>query len=206
MPLFTPSRTKWRKWYTSIEIIHSSETTGPLLGSQSTNGNGGSTNSQGVQITNVNAKFNLVLPHDISPSVTVISYFSDRTYTNSGVAGDIAIWIKPQLIRVTTNSATRTLADGTLIKTVFTANYGGPGNARAYIVQQTVNFNTCSGYPDGNDPTSIKQIEIQRRGADATDTSNDSILCTGVYVYENLLSNAPPPPRPLPSLMFAKAT
>jgi hypothetical protein len=31
MPLFTPSRTKWRKWYTSIEIIHSSDTTGALL-------------------------------------------------------------------------------------------------------------------------------------------------------------------------------
>jgi hypothetical protein len=79
MPLFTPSRTKWRKWYTSIELIHSSNTTGGLLSSQSTNGNGGSTNAQGVRITNANSKFMLVLPHDISPSVTVISYFTDRT-------------------------------------------------------------------------------------------------------------------------------
>jgi hypothetical protein len=117
--------------------------------------------------------------------VTVISYFTDRTFTNSGVAGDIAIWTQTRLVRVTTNSATRTEADGTQIKTVFTANYGGSGNARAYIVQQTVDFNTCSGYPDGNDPTSIKLIEFQRRATDATDTSNDSINCTGIYVYEN---------------------
>jgi hypothetical protein len=185
MPLFTPSRTKWRKWYTNIELIYSNDTTGALLSSQSTNGNGGSTNAQGVAVTNANAKFMLVLPHDISPSVTVISYFTDRVFTNSGVAGDIAIWTVPRLVSITTNSTTRTVADGTQIKTVFTANYGGSGNARAYIVQQTVNFNTCSGYPDGNDPTIIKLIEFQRRATDATDTSNDSINCTGVYVYEN---------------------
>ena len=186
MPLFTPARTKWRKWYTSIEIIHSHDTTGALLFSTSTNGNGGSSNAQGVRITNTaGGKFNLVLPHDISPSVSVISYFTDRAFTNSGVAGDIAIWTRPQLIRVTTNSATRTAADGTQIKTVFTANYGGSGNARAYMVQQTVDFNTCSGYPDGNDPTSIKLIELQRRSSDPTDTSNDEIVCTGIYVYEN---------------------
>jgi hypothetical protein len=185
MPLFTPSRTKWRKWYTSIEIIHSSNTTGPLLSSISTNNNAGSTLAQGVRITNAGNAFLLVLPHDISPIVTVISYFTDRTFTNSGVPGNIAIWTTPQLIRVTTNSSTRTSAVGTQIQTVFTANYGGSGNARAYIVQQTVDFNTCSGYPDGNDPTSIKQIEFQRRASDPTDTSNDEIVCTGIYVYEN---------------------
>ena len=185
MPLFTPSRTKWRKWYTNIELIYSSDTTGALLGSQSTNGNGGSTNAQGVAVTNANNKFNLVLPHDISPSVSVISYFTDRLFTNSGVAGDIAIWTMPRLVSITTNSTTRTEANGTQIKTVFTANYGGSGNSRRYIVQQTVNFNTCSGYPDGNDPTIIKLIEFQRRGADATDTSNDTITCSGIYVYEN---------------------
>ena len=185
MPLFTPSRTKWRKWYTSIEIIHSSNTTSALLSSISTNGNGPSTLAQGVRITNVGNAFILVLPHDISPSVSVISYFTDRAFTNSGVPGNIAIWTRPQLIRVTTNSSTRTAAEGTQIQTVFTANYGGSGNARAYIVQQTVDFNTCSGYPDGNDPTSIKQIVLQRRSSDPTDTSNDEIVCTGIYVYEN---------------------
>ena len=186
MPLFTPSRTKWRKWYTSIEIIHSSNTTGGLFSSQSTDGNGGSTDAQSILITNAfSSKFMLVLPHDISPSVTVISYFTDRLLTNSGVAGDIAIWTMPRLVSITTDSTTRTEADGTQIKTVFTANYGGSGNSRRYIVQQTVNFNTCSGYPDGNDPTIIKLIEFQRRATDATDTSNDSINCTGVYVYEN---------------------
>ena len=185
MPLFTHARTKWRKWYTSIEIIHSHDTTGPLLFSLSTNGNGPSSNAQGVLMINAGGKFNLVLPHDISPSVSVISYFTDRGFTNSGVTGDIAIWTQPFLIRVTTNSSTRTTAGGTLIKTVFTANYGGGGNARAYIVQQTVDFNTVSGYPDVNDPTIIKLIEFQRRATDATDTSNDSITCTGVYVYEN---------------------
>jgi hypothetical protein len=185
MPLFTPSRTKWRKWYTNIELIYSNDTTGALLGSQSTNGNGGSTNAQGVAVTNTNSKFMLVLPHDISPSVSVISYFTDRVFTNSGVAGDIAIWTQPRLVSITTNSSTRTVADGTQIKTVFTANYGGSGNARAYIVEQTVDFNTVSGYPDGNDPTIIKLIEFQRRGGDASDTSTDSINCTGVYVYEN---------------------
>ena len=186
MPLFTPSRTKWRKWYTSIEMIHSSNTTGGLFSSQSTDGNGGSTDAQSILITNAfSSKYMLVLPHDISPSVTVISYFTDRLLTNSGVAGDIAIWTMPRLVSITTDSTTRTEADGTQIKTVFTANYGGSGNSRRYIVQQTVNFNTCSGYPDGNDPTIIKLIEFQRRATDATDTSNDSINCTGVYVYEN---------------------
>jgi hypothetical protein len=185
MPLFTPSRTKWRKWYTSIELIHSNDTTGALLDRQSTNGNVGVTNAQGVAVTNANNKFMLVLPHDISPSVSVISYFTDRAFTNSGVPGNIAIWTRPQLIRMTTNSSTRTAADGTQIQTVFTANYGGSGNARAYIVQQTVDFNTCPGYPDGNDPTGIKLIEFQRRASDATDTSNDTITCSGIYVYEN---------------------
>ena len=185
MPLFTPSRTKWRKWYTNIELIYSNDTTGALLGSQSTNGNVGATNAQGVAVTNANNKFMLVLPHDISPSVSVISYFTDRAFTNSGVPGNIAIWTVPRLVSITTNSTTRTVADGTQIQTVFTANYGGSGNARAYIVQQTVNFNTCSGYPDGNDPTSIKLIEFKRRSSDPTDTSNDEIVCTGIYVYEN---------------------
>ena len=186
MPLFTPSRTKWRKWYTSIELIHSNDSTGALLSSQAANGSKlSSTGAQAVAVTNAGHKFMLVLPHDISPSVSVISYFTDRLFTNSGVAGDIAIWTQPRLVRVTTNSATRTEANGTQIQTVFTANYGGSGNSRAYVVQQTVDFNTCSGFPDGNDPTSIKLIEFQRRGADATDTSNDSITCTGVYVYEN---------------------
>jgi hypothetical protein len=69
MPLFTPSRTKWRKWYTSIEIIHSSNTTSALLFSISTNGNAPSSSAQGVRITNVGNAFMLVLPHDISPSV-----------------------------------------------------------------------------------------------------------------------------------------
>ena len=185
MPLFTPSRTKWRKWYTSIELIHSNDTTGALLASQSTNGNVGATNAQGVAVTNANNKFMLVLPHDISPSVSVISYFTDRVFTNSGVAGDIAIWTVPRLVSITTNSATRTAADGTQIKTVFTANYGGSGSSRRYIVEQTVDFNTVSGYPDGNDPLGIKTLRFQRRGGDASDTSNDSINCTGVYVYEN---------------------
>jgi hypothetical protein len=126
-----------------------------------------------------------VLAHDISPIVSVISYWTDRNLTNSGSTGNIAVWVTPQLIKLTTNSNTRTIVDGTTIQTTFTANYGGSGLSRAYIVQQTVNFNTCSGYPDGNDPTSIKLIELQRRSSDPTDTSNDEIVCTGIYVYEN---------------------
>ena len=188
MPLFTPSRTKWRKWYTSIELIHSDTTTGPLRGTQATDGiiGASSTQAQGMLIPDAGVKIILVLPHDISPSVSVISYFTDRNLTNSGVAGDIAIWTVPRLVRITTNSSTRSAADGTQIKTVFTANYGGAGNGRQYIVQQTVDFNTCSGFSaDGNDPLSLKLIEFQRRGADATDTSTDGITCTGVYVYEN---------------------
>jgi hypothetical protein len=63
MPLFTPSRTKWRKWYTSIEIIHSHDTTGALLSSMSTNGNAGSSNAQGVGVTNIaGGKFNVGSP------------------------------------------------------------------------------------------------------------------------------------------------
>jgi hypothetical protein len=80
MPLFTPSRTKWRKWYTSIEIIHSSNTTSALLSSISTNGNGPSTLAQGVRITNVGNAFMLVLPHDISPSVTCHFIFYRQSF------------------------------------------------------------------------------------------------------------------------------
>jgi len=97
----------------------------------------------------------------------------------------ISVWTNPQLIKVTTNSATRTSADGTQVQTTFTANYGGSGLSRAYIVQQQLDFGTISGYPDGNDPLGIKILRFQRRGGDASDTSNDSINCTGVYVYEN---------------------
>ena len=188
MPLFTPSRTKWRKWYTSIELVHSDQTTGPTLTTLSANGNGiGSTNGQAVSILNTgNFASALVLPHDVLPSVSVISYWTDRNFTNSGVPGNIAVWVSPQLIRVTTNSATKTSADGTQIQTVFTANYGGSGLSRAYVVQQTVDFNTCSGFSaDGKDPLSIKQLRFQARRTDATDTSGDSITLTGVYVYEN---------------------
>jgi hypothetical protein len=188
MPLFTPSRTKWRKWYTSIELVHSDTITSGLRSTQPTDGTTGasSTQAQSMLIPDAGTKIILVLPHDISPSVSVISYFTDRNLTNSGVSGNIAIWTVPRLVRVTTNSSTRTAADGTQIKTVFTANYGGSGNGRQYIVQQTVDFNTCSGFSaDGNDPLTLKLIEFQRRSSDATDTSTDSINCTGVYVYEN---------------------
>jgi len=186
MPLFTPSRTKWRKWYTSIEMAHSDQTTSALLSTNSANGNGlGSVNAQSIIITNANNSFALVLPHDISPIVSVISYWTDRNLTNSGSTGNIAVWTNPQLIKVTTNSATRTSADGTQVQTTFTANYGGSGLSRAYIVQQQLDFGTISGYPDGNDPLGIKILRFQRRGGDASDTSNDSINCTGVYVYEN---------------------
>ena len=186
MPLFTPSRTKWRKWYTSIELVHSDTNTGPLLNTNSANGNGiGSVNAQSLIVTNANNAFALVLPHDISPIVSVISYWTDRNLTNSGSTGNIAVWVTPQLIKLTTNSDTRTIADGTTIQTTFTANYGGSGLSRAYIVQQELNFGTVSGYPDGNDPLGIKTLRFQRRGGDASDTSNDSINCTGVYVYEN---------------------
>jgi len=186
MPLFTPSRTKWRKWYTSIEMVHSDQTTGPLLFTNSANGNGiGSVNAQSLIVTNANNAFSLVLAHDISPIVSVISYWTDRNLTNSGSTGNIAVWVTPQLIKLTTNSNTRTIVDGTLVQTTFTANYGGSGLSRAYVVQQTVDFNTVSGYPDGNDPLGIKTLRFQRRGTDPSDTSNDSINCTGVYVYEN---------------------
>ena len=166
--------------------MHSDQTTSALLSTNSANGSGlGSTNAQSLVLTNANHSFALVLPHDISPIVSVISYWTDRNLTNSGSTGNIAVWTNPQLIRVTTNSATRTSVDGTQIQTVFTANYGGPGLSRAYIVEQQLDFGTVSGYPDGNDPLGIKILRFQRRGGDASDTSNDSINCTGVYVYEN---------------------
>ena len=187
MGFFQPSiRPKWRKWYTSIEIVHSDITTAALLATASANGNGiGSINAQSVTVTNANNSFSLVLPHDVGASVSITSYWTDRNLTNSGSTGVIAVWTKPQLFKITTNSNTRTINEGTVIQSTFTANYGGSGNSRAYIVEQIVDFNTVSGYPDGNDPLGIKVIQFSRRGADASDTSNDSINLTGVYVYEN---------------------
>ena len=187
MGFFQPSiRPKWRKWYTSIEMVHSDTTTSAILSTASANNNGiGSVNAQSVTLTNANHAFALVLPHDVTASVSVISYWTDRNLTNSGSTGVIAVWATPLHIKLTTNSNTKTSGDGTLIQTTFTANYGGAGNSRAYIVEQTVDFNTVTGYPDGNDPLGIKVIRLQRRGLDASDTSNDSINLTGVYVYEN---------------------
>jgi hypothetical protein len=180
------NRLKWKKWYTAIELIYSDTTTSAILTSNSANGNGvGSVNTQSVIVTNANNTFSLVLPHDVSSSVSVISYWTDRNLTNSGSTGNIAVWTRPQYFKLTTNSNTRTVNDGTQIQTTFTANYGGSGNSRVYIVQQTVDFTTVTGYPDSEDPLGIKVVQFSRRGGDASDTSNDSINCTGVYVYEN---------------------
>ena len=187
MGFFQPSIIpKWRKWYTSIEIAHSDTTTSALLATQSANGDGvGSINAQSIVLTNINTQFHLALPHDVSNSVSIISYWTDRNLTNSGSSGVIAVWTRPLYIKLTTNSATRTFNLGTEIQTTFTANYGGAGNSRAYIVSQTIDFNTVSGYPDNNDPLGLKVIRFGRRGGDASDTSNDSINLTGLYVYEN---------------------
>lgn len=172
---------RWSRWFTSIELTYLNNITSGAFFNPTGNSSGHPFNAFLVQIPDVNTAFSLPVPWQTVGQIRAISYWTDRGATNGGVTGNIAVWTRPMSWTVTTNSQTRSTPVGTQIQTVFTANYGGGGQARYYVVDQTVNFGTVSGI-DGTDPLQIKTVQIERRGTDATDTSTDNIWLAGVHL------------------------
>ena len=175
------ARYSFSRWYTGYELLSLDSTTGGLKTLNSGNGGGGIFDNQMVAIPDANTKFNLPVDWRISGQVKIVSYWTDRGATNSGgTNADIAVWSTPFARSATNNSALPFGVNGTQVQTVFTANYGGA--ARAYVVEQTMDFSTVSGI-NATNPLQVKFVEIQRRAGDATDTSTNTIWLSGVHVY-----------------------
>lgn len=139
--------------------------------------------AQTVVVLDVNTKWSLPIDYRVGGQVRVVSYWSDRVLTNSGgTNADIAVWTLPSAAQPTSNTISNNATQGTQIKTVFTANYGGTDNSRFYVVDQLVDFGTITNISATN-PMQIKYVELQRRAADATDTSTNSIYLSGVHIY-----------------------
>ena len=177
-------RYSFSRWYDANDLLSGAQNVGvnPLI---TGNGSGHFANAILVTVSNGNTKFMLPVDYRVSGEVKVVSYWTDRTATNSGTNGDIAVWTFPFLDSPTNNMpaiANAGLTLGTQIQNTFTANYGGSGNTRFYVMEQTLNFATVTNISATN-PLQLKWVELQRRGADASDTSADSIYLSGVHIY-----------------------
>ena len=174
-------RYSFSQWYDANDLLSGAQNVGanPL-----TTGNtaGHIVNATLVTVSDVNTKFMLPVDYRVSGEVKVVSYWTDRTLTNGGTTGDIAVWTMPFVVQPTTDTTTRGDVSGTQIQNTFTANYGGSGNSRFYVMEQTLNFATAPGISATN-PMQLKWVELQRRAADASDTSNDNIFLSGVHIY-----------------------
>jgi hypothetical protein len=175
------ARYSFSRWYTGYELLSLDSTTGGVKSLNSGNGGGGIFDNWMVAIPDANTKFNLPVDWRISGQVKIVSYWTDRGATNSGgTNADIAVWSTPFARSATNNSALPLGVNGTQVQTVFTANYGGA--PRAYVVEQTMDFSTVSGI-NATNPLQVKFVELQRRTADATDTSTNTIWLSGVHIY-----------------------
>jgi hypothetical protein len=177
-------RYSFSRWYDANDLLSGVQNVGvnPLI---TGNASGHVVQSILVTVSNGNTKFMFPVDYRVSGEVKVVSYWTDRTATNSGTNGDIAVWTYPFLASPTNNMpaiANAGLTLGTQIQNTFTANYGGSGDSRFYIVEQTLNFATMTNISATN-PMQLKWVELQRRGADASDTSNDNIYLSGVHIY-----------------------
>ena len=174
-------RYSFSQWYDANDLLSGAQNVGanPL-----TTGNtaGHIVNATLVTVSDVNTKFMLPVDYRVSGEVKVVSYWTDRTLTNGGTTGDIAVWTMPFVVQPTTDTTTRGDVSGTQIQNTFTANYGGSGNSRFYVMEQTLNFASVTGISATN-PMQLKWVELQRRAADASDTSNDNIFLSGVHIY-----------------------
>jgi hypothetical protein len=175
------TRYSFSRWYGANEILSGAQSVGvnPLI---SGNGGGHVVSATLVTVSNVNTKFMLPVDYRVSGSVRVVSYWTEGNLTNSGTNGNIAVWTLPFVVQPVTNTSTLGIVNGTQIKNTFTANYGGSGNFRYYVMEQTVNFATVTNLSATN-PMQLKWVELQRRSADATDTSSDNIFLSGVHIY-----------------------
>jgi hypothetical protein len=177
------ARYSFSRWYTGYELLGLDNTTGALKALSAGNGTGGIFDVQMVAVPDVITKFNLPVDWRVAGQVKIVSYWTDRSATNSGgTNADIAIWSASFARNPTNNSVLPGAVSGTQVKSVFTANYGGVGASRVYVVEQTMDFATVSGISATN-PMQIKFVELQRRGPDATDTSTNTIWLSGVHIY-----------------------
>jgi hypothetical protein len=174
-------RYSFSQWYDANDLLSGAQNVGvnPLA---TGNGSGQIVNAILVTVSNVNTKFMLPVDYRLSGEVKVVSYWTDRGQTNGGTTGDIAVWAFPFVVQPTTDTTTNGFVSGTQIQNTFTANYGGGGDSRFYVMEQTLNFATVTGISATN-PMQLKWVEFQRRAADASDTSNDNIYLSGVHVY-----------------------
>jgi hypothetical protein len=175
------ARYSFSRWYDANDLLSGAQNVGvnPL---STGNASGHIVNAILVTVSNVNTKFMLPVDYRVSGEVKVVSYWTDRGLTNGGANGDIAVWTFPFVVQPTTDTTTNGDVSGTIIKNTFTANYGGSGDSRFYVMEQTLNFATVTGISATN-PMQLKWVEFQRRAADASDTSNDNIFLSGVHIY-----------------------
>ena len=175
------ARYSFSRWYDANDLLSGAQIVGanPLI---TGNAAGHVANATLVTVSNSNTKFNLPVDYRVSGEVKVVSYWTDRGLTNGGTNGAIAVWTLPIVVQPTTDTTTNGYVSGTIIQNTFTANYGGSGNIRFYVMEQTLNFATVTNISATN-PMQLKWVEFQRRGADASDTSGDSIYLSGVHVY-----------------------
>jgi hypothetical protein len=175
------ARYSFSRWYDANDLLSGAQNVGvnPLI---TGNGSGHVANAILVTVSNINTKFMLPVDYRLSGEVKVVSYWTDRGQTNGGTTGDIAVWTFPFVVQPTTDTTTSGDVSGTQIQNTFTANYGGSGDSRFYVMEQTLNFATVTGISATN-PMQLKWVQFQRRGADASDTSNDNIYLSGVHIY-----------------------
>ena len=172
-------RYSFSRWYDANDLLSAAQAVGanPL-----TVGNGQIAGATLVTVSNLNTKFILPVDYRVNGEVKVVSYWTDRTLTNGGTNGAIAVWTLPFVVQPTTDTATQGFVSGTSVQNTFTANYGGGANFRYYVMEQTVNLATVTNISATN-PMQLKWIEVQRRGGDASDTSGDNIFLSGVHIY-----------------------
>jgi len=174
------ARYSFSRWYSAIDLVYLDNTTGLLKSTSSGNGSGNPINAQGVQIPDSSSAFNLPVDWRINGLVKVVSYWSDRGFTNVGATNaTITVQSSPRTSLPVDNTTTNTQNLGTVITNTFTANYGGSGDSRYYIVEQTVDFGTVTNI-NGTNPMQIKTIQISRN---TNDSSTNIIMLNGIHVY-----------------------
>jgi hypothetical protein len=174
------ARYSFSRWYSAVDLVYLDNTTGSLKSTSSGNGSGNPISAQGVQIPDSVGAFNLPIDWRISGLVKVVSYWSDRVYTNVGATNaTITVQSFPRTSLPIDNTTTNTQNLGTGITNTFTANYGGSGDSRYYIVEQTVDFGTVTNI-SGTNPMQIKTIQISRN---TNDSSTNIIMLNGIHVY-----------------------
>jgi hypothetical protein len=177
------ARYSFSRWYSAADLLYLEQSTGIPSVIRGNDTGFSPLSAQMVVVPDVNTKWSLPIDYRVGGQVRVVSYWTDRILTNSGgTNADIAVWTFPSAVQPTSNTISNNITQGTQIKTVYTANYGGTGNSRYYVVDQLVDFGTITNISATN-PMQIKYVELQRRAADATDTSTNTIYLSGVHIY-----------------------